>query len=40
VYGGQLPTTGFTSVVYAVVGACLVALSAVGAVARRVIMHR
>jgi LPXTG-motif cell wall-anchored protein len=38
-YGGQLPTTGFSGLVYAVVGLCLIAASAVAAGARRLIGH-
>jgi LPXTG-motif cell wall-anchored protein len=30
-YGGQLPTTGFSYVIYAVIGLCLIVASAVAA---------
>jgi LPXTG-motif cell wall-anchored protein len=33
-YGGQLPTTGFSSVIYAVIGLCLLVAAAVAAGAR------
>jgi LPXTG-motif cell wall-anchored protein len=33
-YGGQLPTTGFSGVIYAVVGFCLIVAAAVAAGAR------
>jgi LPXTG-motif cell wall-anchored protein len=33
-YGGQLPTTGFSGVVYAVVGLCLIVAAGVSAGAR------
>jgi len=33
-YGGQLPTTGFSGVIYAVVGLCLIVAGAVAAGAR------
>jgi LPXTG-motif cell wall-anchored protein len=38
-YGGQLPTTGFSGLVYAVVGLCLIAVGAVAAGARRLVGH-
>jgi LPXTG-motif cell wall-anchored protein len=36
-YGSQLPTTGFSGLVYAVVGLCLIAASAIAVGARRVL---
>ena len=33
-YGGQLPTTGFSGVIYYVVGLCLIVAAAVAAGAR------
>jgi len=36
-YGGQLPTTGFSSVIYFVVGLCLLVAAAMAAGARWVL---
>jgi LPXTG-motif cell wall-anchored protein len=33
-YGGQLPTTGFSTVIYAVIGLCLIIAAAVATGAR------
>jgi LPXTG-motif cell wall-anchored protein len=33
-YGGQLPTTGFSGIIYAVIGLCLIVAAAVAAGAR------
>jgi LPXTG-motif cell wall-anchored protein len=33
-YGGQLPTTGFSGIIYAVIGLCLIVAAGVAAGAR------
>jgi LPXTG-motif cell wall-anchored protein len=36
-YGGQLPTTGFSGLIYAVIGLCLIVAGAVAAGVRRLL---